>query len=256
MAELLGNLLVAQSGGPTAVINSSVAGVICEAGKHECIEDIYGGLNGVYGILREELVDIGEENTSDIQRLKHTPAAALGTCRYKINFKTGPKQAEADMKRLFEVIEAHNIRYFFYAGGNDSQDTTNKVHLEAQNRSYELRAIGVPKTIDNDLPHTDHTPGYGSVIKYNATTVMEVGADVRSMATDDGSCCIIEVMGRAAGWIAAGTILAKREPEDPPHIILLPEIPFEEEKFITKVKETVAEHDCCVVVVGHGLLRR
>ena len=253
MTELLGNLLVAQSGGPTAVINSSVAGVICEAGKHECIEEIYGGLNGVYGILREELVDIGEENTSDIQRLKHTPAAALGTCRYKIDFKTDPKQAEADMKRLFEVIEAHNIRYFFYAGGNDSQDTTNKVHLEAQNRGYELRAIGVPKTIDNDLPHTDHTPGYGSVIKYNATTVMEVGADVRSMATDDGSCCIIEVMGRAAGWIAAGTVLAKREPEDPPHIILLPEIAFEKEKFIAKVKETVAEHGCCVVVVGEGL---
>ena len=212
------------------MINSSVAGVICEAGKHECIEEIYGGLNGVYGILREELVDIGEENTSDIQRLKHTPAAALGTCRYKIDFKTDPKQAEADMKRLFEVIEAHNIRYFFYAGGNDSQDTTNKVHLEAQKRGYDLRAIGVPKTIDNDLPHTDHTPGYGSVIKYNATTVMEVGADVRSMATDDGSCCIIEVMGRAAGWIAAGTVLAKREPEDPPHIILLPEIAFEEEE--------------------------
>ena len=253
MAELTGNLLVAQSGGPTAVINSSVAGVICEAGKHECIEEIYGGLNGVYGILREELIDVGEENTADIQRLKHTPAAALGTCRYKINFKKDPEQAEKDMKRLFEVIEAHNIRYFFYAGGNDSQDTTNKVHLEAQKRGYELRAIGVPKTIDNDLPHTDHTPGFGSVIKYNATTVMEVGADVRSMATDDGSCCIIEVMGRAAGWIAAGTVLAKRDPEDPPHIILLPEIPFDQERFLAKVKETVAQHGCCVVVVGEGL---
>ena len=181
MADLIGNLLVAQSGGPTAVINASVAGVIQEAGRHEYIEEIYGGMNGVYGILREELIDIGEENTRTIQRLMHTPAAALGTCRYKINFAKTPEQAARDMARLMEGIEAHNIRYFFYTGGNDSQDTTNKVHLEARRRGFELRAIGVPKTIDNDLPHTDHCPGYGSVIKYNATTVMEVGADVTSM---------------------------------------------------------------------------
>ena len=128
---LVGNLLVAQSGGPTAVINSSIAGVISEAGRHECIEEIYGGMNGVYGILQENLIDIGEENTKSIQALKHTPGAALGTCRYKINFKKNPEQAEKDMNRLFEIIKAHNIRYFFYAGGNDSQDTTNKVHLEA-----------------------------------------------------------------------------------------------------------------------------
>ncbi|HBU58974.1 MAG TPA: 6-phosphofructokinase, partial [Verrucomicrobiales bacterium] len=158
---LVGNLLVAQSGGPTAVINSSIAGVISEAGRHECIEEIYGGMNGVYGILQENLIDIGEENTKSIQALKHTPGAALGTCRYKINFKKNPEQAEKDMNRLFEIIKAHNIRYFFYAGGNDSQDTTNKVHLEAAKRGYDIRAIGVPKTIDNDLPHTDHTPGYG-----------------------------------------------------------------------------------------------
>ena len=253
MAEqLIGNLLVAQSGGPTAVINSSIAGVIIEAGRHECIEEIYGGLNGVYGILHEELIDIGEENTRAIQRLKHTPGAALGTCRYKINFKKDPEQAQQDMDRLFDVFKAHNIRYFFYAGGNDSQDTTNKVHLEAQKRGYELRAIGVPKTVDNDLTHTDHCPGYGSVIKYNATTVTEVGADVQSMATDEGFCCIIEVMGRAAGWIAAGTVLAKHEPEDPPHIILMPEIPFDQDKFIAKVKENVDHHGCCVVVVGEG----
>ena len=249
---LIGNLLVAQSGGPTAVINSSIAGVIIEAGRHECIEEIYGGLNGVYGILHEEIIDIGEENTRAIQRLKHTPGAALGTCRYKINFKKDPEQAQQDMDRLFDILQAHNIRYFFYVGGNDSQDTTNKVHLEAQKRGYELRAIGVPKTVDNDLTHTDHCPGYGSVIKYNATTVTEVGADVQSMATDEGFCCIIEVMGRAAGWIAAGTVLAKHEPEDPPHIILMPEIPFDQDKFIAKVKENVDHHGCCVVVVGEG----
>jgi 6-phosphofructokinase 1 len=250
---LVGNLLVAQSGGPTAVINSSIAGVISEAGRHECIEEIYGGMNGVYGILQENLIDIGEENTKSIQSLKHTPAAALGTCRYKINFKTDAEQAEKDMNRLFEVIEAHNIRYFFYAGGNDSQDTTNKVHLEAAKRGYDIRAIGVPKTIDNDLPHTDHTPGYGSVIKYNATTVMEVGADLRSQATDEGSCCIIEVMGRSAGWIAAGTVLAKEREDDPPHIILLPEIPFNETKFLVKAMDTVTKNGYCVVVVGEGL---
>ena len=250
---LVGNLLVAQSGGPTAVINSSIAGVISEAGRYECIEEIYGGMNGVYGILQENLIDIGEENTKSIQALKHTPGAALGTCRYKINFKKNPEQAEKDMNRLFEVIEAHNIRYFFYAGGNDSQDTTNKVHLEAAKRGYDIRAIGVPKTIDNDLPHTDHTPGYGSVIKYNATTVMEVGADLRSQATDEGSCCIIEVMGRAAGWIAAGTVLAKEQENDPPHIILLPEIPFNETKFLVKAMDTVTKNGYCIVVVGEGL---
>ncbi len=245
--------MVAQSGGPTAVINSSIAGVISEAGRHECIEEIYGGMNGVYGILQENLIDIGEENTKSIQALKHTPGAALGTCRYKINFKKNPEQAEKDMNRLFEIIKAHNIRYFFYAGGNDSQDTTNKVHLEAAKRGYDIRAIGVPKTIDNDLPHTDHTPGYGSVIKYNATTVMEVGADLRGQATDEGSCCIIEVMGRAAGWIAAGTVLAKEQEDDPPHIILLPEIPFNETKFLVKAMDTVTKNGYCIVVVGEGL---
>ena len=245
--------MVAQSGGPTAVINSSIAGVISEAGRHECIEEIYGGMNGVYGILQENLIDIGEENTKSVQALKHTPGAALGTCRYKINFKKNPEQAEKDMNRLFEIIKAHNIRYFFYAGGNDSQDTTNKVHLEAAKRGYDIRAIGVPKTIDNDLPHTDHTPGYGSVIKYNATTVMEVGADLRGQATDEGSCCIIEVMGRAAGWIAAGTVLAKEQEDDPPHIILLPEIPFNETKFLVKAMDTVTKNGYCIVVVGEGL---
>ena len=254
MAELVGNLLVAQSGGPTSVINASIAGVITEAGKHECVEEIYGGLNGILGILNEELVDLNDEKDRAIKGLVYTPAAALGTCRYKIDFKNKPEKAAQDMDRLFEVFQAHNIRYFFYAGGNDSQDTSHKIHEEAVKRGYELRVIGVPKTIDNDLPHTDSCPGYGSVIKYNATTVMEVGIDVASMATDDGSCCIIEVMGRSAGWIAAGTVLAKRgNAANPPHIILLPELPFEEEKFLAKVKETVATYKYCVVVVGEGI---
>jgi 6-phosphofructokinase len=253
MAELVGNLLVGQSGGPTAVINASLAGVLQEAGKHGCIEEIYGGLNGILGILDEELIDINEQKAKTIDGLRYTPAAALGTCRYKIDFKKKPEAATRDMDRLFEVFKAHNIRFFFYIGGNDSQDTSHKIHLEAVKRGWDMRIIGVPKTIDNDLPHTDSCPGYGSVIKYNAATVMEIGFDVASMATDDGSCCIVEVMGRAAGWIAAGTVVAKRDPSDPPHIILLPELPFNEEKFLAKVKETVDAHHYCVVVVGEGL---
>ena len=209
MAELLGNLLVAQSGGPTAVINASLAGVVTEAGKHECIEEIFGGLNGILGTLNEEMIDFNDEKASTIRALRHTPAAALGTCRYKINFDKKPEQAAKDMDRLFQLFEAHNIRYFFYLGGNDSQDTANKIHNESAKRGFEVRVIGVPKTIDNDLPVTDHCPGYGSVIKYNSATVAEIGLDVGAMATDDGSCCIVEVMGRAAGWIAAGTVLAK-----------------------------------------------
>jgi len=254
MAELVGNLLVAQSGGPTCVINSSLAGVVQEAWRHEFIEEIYGGVNGILGILNEDLIDLNDEKTKIMAGLRYTPAAALGTCRYKIDFKKKPEQAARDMDRLFEVFQAHNIRYFFYIGGNDSQDTSNKIHEEAVKRAYELRVIGVPKTIDNDLPHTDHCPGYGSAIKYNATTTMEVGIDVASMATDDGSCCIIEVMGRSAGWIAAGTVLAKRgNPANPPHIILLPELAYDREKFLAKVKETVQAYKYCVVVVGEGI---
>jgi len=254
MAELTGNLLVAQSGGPTCAINASVAGVIMEAGRHECIEEIYGGLNGILGILNEDLIDLNDERQKSIEGLKFTPAAALGTCRYKIDFKKKPAKAAKDMDRLFRVFEAHNIRYFFYAGGNDSQDTSHKIHEEAVRRGYELRVIGVPKTIDNDLPFTDSCPGYGSVVKYCATTVMEVGFDVGSMATDDGSCCIIEVMGRSAGWIAAGTVLAKRgNPANPPHIILLPEIQYDVDEFLAKVKATIEAYKYCVVVVGEGI---
>src|SRR5512133_769157 len=254
MAQLIGNLLVAQSGGPTCVINSSLAGVIQEAGHHENIEEIYGGANGILGILNEELIDINDEKAKTIEGLRFSPAAGLGTCRYKIDFKKNPDKAAKDMDRLFEVFQAHNIRYFFYIGGNDSQDTSHKIHEEAVKRGYEMRVIGVPKTIDNDLPHTDSCPGYGSVIKYAGTTVMEVGIDVASMATDDGSCCIVEVMGRSAGWIAAGTVLAKRgNPANPPHIIMLPEIRYNLDEVLAKIKETVAAYKYCVVVVGEGI---
>ena len=253
MAELLGNLLVAQSGGPTAVINASVAGVIQEAGRHECFEQIYGAVHGILGVLDEELIDINEEKAKTIEGLKYTPAAALGTCRYKLDFKKRPERAAKDMDRLFEVFQAHNIRYFFYIGGNDSQDTAHKIHEQAIARGYEMRVNGVPKTIDNDLPHTDHSPGYGSVIKYNGATVMEIAADVGSMATADGMCCLIEVMGRSAGWIAAGTVLAKRAAHEAPHIILVPEIALNEDTFLGRVRDIIGQLECCVVVVGEGL---
>ena len=255
MSQLVGNLLVAQSGGPTSAINASIAGVITEAGRHpDEIEEIYGGLNGIHGILNEELIDIQEEQQASIEALRYTPAAALGTCRYKIDFKSKPEQAAKDMDRLFEVFKAHNIRYFFYAGGNDSQDTSHKIHEESVKRGWDMRVIGVPKTIDNDLPHTDSCPGYGSAIKYCATTVREVGMDVASMATDEGACCIIEVMGRSAGWIAAGTVLAKSgNPANPPHIVLLPEIQYDVDEFLAKVKETVEAYGYCVIVAGEGI---
>jgi 6-phosphofructokinase 1 len=253
MSDLNGNLLVAQSGGPTAVINASVAGVFQQARQHPFIQGIYGGLNGILGILNEQLLDLNRETPETIQDLKHTPAAALGTCRYKIDFKRKPERAAREMERLFQVFQAHNIRYFLYVGGNDSQDTAHKIHLEALRRGFDMRVIGVPKTIDNDLPHTDHCPGFGSVAKYNACTVMEISADVSSMATDDGACCIIEVMGRSAGWIAASAVLARRQPGDPPHVILLPEIPFQEDSFLARVKQVVAQSGYCIVVAGEGL---
>ena len=255
MSELVGNMLIAQSGGPTCAINASVAGAVEEAGRHpDLIEEIYGGRNGILGILNENLIDLQDERRSAIEGLRYTPAAALGTCRYKIDFKKKPEQAVRDMDRLFEVFQAHNIRYFFYAGGNDSQDTSLKIHEEAVRRGWEMRVIGIPKTIDNDLPHTDHCPGYGSVIKYGSTTVMEVALDVGSMATDDGSVCIVEVMGRSAGWIAGGTVLAKRGLEaQAPHIILFPEIKYDVDVFLAKVKEVVAAQRYCVIVVGEGI---
>jgi 6-phosphofructokinase 1 len=246
--QLEGNCLVAQSGGPTSVINASLAGVVTEALNHECIEEIYGGLNGVLGILNEQLIDLAAESQQNIRGLRYTPGAALGTCRYKL-------KSQADFDRVLQVFQAHNIRYFFYAGGNDSQDTADKISKLADERGYDLRVIGIPKTIDNDLVTTDHTPGYGSVIKYIATTVKEIAADNAGMGQHD-LVQIIEVMGRSAGWIAAGAALAKRrdEPNAAPHLIYLPEVAFSQEKFIADVQHVLQREKYCVVVVGEGLV--
>ena len=246
--ELIGNCLVAQSGGPTAVINASVAGVVSEALNHECIEEIYGGMNGVLGILKEELIDLAEESQQNIRGLRYTPASALGTCRFKL-------KRDQEYERIIEVFEAHNIRYFFYCGGNDSQDTADKISKLAQKKGYELRVIGVPKTIDNDLVTTDHCPGYGSVVKYLCSVVRESALDHEAMGQHD-LVSIIEVMGRNAGWIAAGTTLAKSKdnPNDAPHLIYLPELPFSKDKFIEDVQNVLKKNRYCMVVVGEGLV--
>lgn len=246
--ELIGNCLVAQSGGPTAVINASVAGVISEALNQECIEEIYGGMNGVLGILKEDLIDLAEESQQNIRGLRYTPASALGTCRFKL-------KRDQEYERILEVFEAHNIRYFFYCGGNDSQDTADKISKLAQSKGYALRVIGVPKTIDNDLVTTDHCPGYGSVVKYLCTVVKESALDHEAMGQHD-LVSIIEVMGRNAGWIAAGTTLAKSKdnPNDAPHLIYLPELPFSQDKFVEDVQNVLKKNRYCMVVVGEGLV--
>jgi len=240
--------LVAQSGGPTTVINASVAGVVSEALNNPCIEEVYGGINGVLGILKEELIDLAEESQQNIRGLRFTPASALGTCRFKL-------KREQDYERILEVFEAHNIRYFFYCGGNDSQDTADKISKLAQKKGYELRVIGVPKTIDNDLVTTDHCPGYGSVVKYLCTVIRECALDHEAMGQHD-LVSIIEVMGRNAGWIAAGATLAKGKDnaKDAPHIILLPEVPFSKEKFVEDVRDVLKKNKYCLLVVGEGLL--
>ena len=247
MDELIGNVLVAQSGGPTTVINASLAGVITEALNHECIEEIYGGLNGIEGILNEKLIDLAAESQQAVRGLCYTPASALGTCRYKI-------KNDGDYARFLEVCKAHNIRYFFYIGGNDSQDTANKIAQYAKSIDWEMRVIGIPKTIDNDLVMTDHCPGYGSVVKYLATTIRELALDHEAMGNHD-LVSIVEVMGRNAGWIAAGTTIAKRRnmPDDPPHIILLPEVAFNADYFIAQVEECLKNNKYCLVVASEGL---
>jgi len=250
MAILGGKAIIAQSGGPTAVINSSAAGLI-----QTCLENpkvftaVYGGINGILGVLKEELFDLGAEDPAEIDRLRRTPSAALGSCRHKLKDLQADR---ADYERILEVFKAHNIRYFFYIGGNDSMDTAAKLGQLAGQIDYDMIAMGVPKTIDNDLACTDHCPGYGSVAKYNSTAVMEAGRDTDALYTHD-TCTVHEVMGRNAGWIAAATGLARRRSEDAPHIILLPEVPLVIDKFVDDVKACLKEFNRCFVACGEGV---
>ncbi len=242
---LKGNALIAQSGGPTAVINNSVCGVVQEWLKHEGIGKIYGGIGGVKGILSGKIIDLGLQESHLIEGLKYTPGAGLFSCRYKV-------QPE-DQELLIEIFKKHNIRYFFYNGGNDSMDTAHKTFLAAEKAGYEMKIIGVPKTIDNDLPHTDHCPGFGSAAKYIATTVRETGIDLESVSTKN-KVTILEAMGRNAGWLTAAGALAKRRPEDAPHLIYLPEIAFNKQRFIQDVKRVYDELGYVYIVVSEGIV--
>ncbi|MBX2809627.1 MAG: 6-phosphofructokinase [Cellvibrionaceae bacterium] len=244
------NAFYAQSGGVTAVINASACGVIETARQHKkVIGKLYAGHNGILGALREELIDTSKESAKTIAALRHTPAGAFGSCRYKLK---SLEDNRAEYARLIEVFKAHNIGYFFYNGGGDSADTCLKVSQLSESMDYPLQAIHVPKTVDNDLPITDNSPGFGSVAKYVAVSTKEAALDVVSMCETSTKVFILEVMGRHAGWIAAAAGLAAQQEGDAPHIILFPEIAFNKDKFLKKVKQTVKKYGYCVIVASEG----
>lgn len=242
------NAIYAQSGGVTAVINASACGVIQTARLHsDKIGTVYAARNGIIGALNEELIDTSLESDQAIAQLMNTPAGAFGSCRYKL------KNNQSEYERLLEVFNAHNIGYFFYNGGGDSQDTANKIAQLSQSKNYPITCIGIPKTIDNDLPFTDTCPGFGSVAKYVAISTLEAGFDVASMAASSTKVFILEVMGRHAGWIAAASGLAGDNTSKPPHLILFPEVPFKKDYVLNRVKECVEEHGYCVIVASEGI---
>lgn len=245
------NALYAQSGGVTSVINASACGLIQTARAHsDKIGKVFAARNGIIGALTEDLIDTSLESDADIAALRHTPAGAFGSCRHKLgSIEKHRKQYE----RLVEVFTAHNIRYFFYNGGGDSQDTAYKVSQISQELGYPITCIGVPKTVDNDLPFTDNSPGFGSVAKYVAVSIKEAGLDVASMALTSTKVFILEVMGRHAGWIAAAGGLAAEKEGDAPHIILFPEIKLDVEAFLKRVKICVENFGYCAIVVSEGV---
>lgn len=245
------NAFYAQSGGVTAVINASACGVIETARKHkDKIGKVYAGRDGIIGALTEELIDTSKESARSIAALRHTPSGAFGSCRYKLK---GLEENRAEYERLIEVFAAHNIGYFFYNGGGDSADTCLKVSQLSKTLGYPVQAIHVPKTVDNDLPITDNCPGFGSVAKYVAVSIREAAFDVASMAKTSTKVFVMEVMGRHAGWIAAAGGLAAEQEGDAPHIILFPEIVFNERKFLARVKQTVMKYGYCTIVVSEGV---
>jgi len=244
------NALYAQSGGVTAVINASAAGVI-EAARRapRAIGKLYAGRNGIVGVLAEDLIDTSRESPAAIRALRHTPGGAFGSCRFKLG---NLDKDRARYERLLAVLRAHDIGYFFYNGGGDSADTCLKVAQLGAELGYPLQAIHVPKTIDNDLPLTDTCPGFGSVAKYVAISTLEASLDVASMAKTSTKVFVMEVMGRHAGWIAAAGGLAGKGRDAPPHVILFPEIAFDPAAFLARVKETVERVGYCVIVVSEG----
>jgi len=250
----LKNIFYAQSGGATAVINATACGLIQTARQHsDCIGKVYAGQHGIIGALTENLIDTSQESDAAIAGLYHTPASAFGSCRYKLK---SFEEHQTEYRRLIEVFAAHKIGYFFYNGGNDSQDTTHKISQISQQLGYPLTCIGLPKTIDNDLPFTDSASGFGSTAKYTAVSILEASLDVACMAATSTKVFVLEVMGRHAGWIASAAGLAAEQEGDPPHIILFPEIPFEVGQFVGKVSEAIEKYGFCSIVVSEGLKTR
>nr|PZN67449.1 MAG: diphosphate--fructose-6-phosphate 1-phosphotransferase [Pseudomonadota bacterium] len=245
------NAFYAQSGGVTAVINASAAGVIEAARRHRRhIGKVLAGRDGIIGGLTEDLIDISRESPATLKGLRHTPGGAFGSARFKLK---GLEQNRAEYERLIEVFRAHDIGYFFYNGGNDSMDTALKVSQIGEAMGYPVTCVGIPKTVDNDLPLTDCCPGFGSVAKYIAISTREAALDVASMARTSTKVFVLEVMGRHAGWIAAAGGLAGEKPGDAPQVILFPEITFDEEAFLARVKDSVQENGYCVIVVSEGV---
>ncbi|MEA4890276.1 MAG: 6-phosphofructokinase [Clostridiaceae bacterium] len=248
MSKLIGNAIFGQSGGPTAVINASAAGVFTEALLQTgVIGKVYGAANGIVGILNEKFYDMGQEDPAELNLLKTTPSSALGSCRYKL---AAAEDDETDYKRILEVFKKYNIRYFFYNGGNDSMDTCNKISKYLQKTGYECRVMGVPKTIDNDLYGTDHCPGFASAAKYIATTIMEVYLDAR--VYDTGMITVIEIMGRHAGWLTASAALAAYKGSGP-DLIYLPEIDFDLDQMLADVKTIYAREKKVIIAVSEGV---
>jgi 6-phosphofructokinase len=245
------NALYAQSGGVTAVINSSACGVIETARKHsDQIGKVYAARNGIIGAFTEDLIDTSFESDHDIAALRHTPSGAFGSCRYKLGaFEKHREQYE----QLIAVLSAHRIKYFFYNGGGDSQDTAYKVSQISKTMGYPITCIGIPKTIDNDLPFTDNSPGFGSVAKYVAISIREASMDLAAMALTSTKVFVLEVMGRHTGWIAAASGLAAEKEGDAPHVILFPEVPFNSETFLKRVQDSVKRFGHCAIVVSEGL---
>jgi len=245
------NAFYAQSGGVTAVINASACGVLQHARQHpEQIGRVYAGRNGIIGALTEDLIDTSFESERSIAALSHTPGAAFGSCRYKLG---SIHEHRTQYERLIEVFHAHDIGFFFYNGGGDSQDTAHKVSQLGAELGYPIVCVGIPKTMDNDLPITDCSPGFGSAAKYVATAVREAAFDLTAMSRTSTKVFTIEVMGRHAGWTTAAAALAAENEGDAPHILLFPEIAFDEGRFLAKVEEALARHDQCVIVVSEGL---
>ena len=243
-SSISGNMLIAQSGGPTVVINQSLIGAVTEAKKHKAIKRIFGSLHGIQGILNEDFIDLKKESTKTLEEVAMTPSSALGTVR--------KKPTPADCADIFQVLKKYDVRYFFYIGGNDTAETTHIINEEARKGGHDLRCYHLPKTIDNDLRENDHTPGFGSAAKFVASAFMGDNLDNRALP----GVKINIVMGRDAGFLTAASALARVYPDDGPHLIYLPEVPFSETRFIADVKRVYKERGRCVIAVSEGITDR